>query len=228
MKQRHCLLCFSNISNKQTIYEFMKQDSLLCGACKAQLLWINKTYTLLDMRLRILYEYNDFLENMIFQFKEGRDIALKDIFFYEFIKEINDKYRQYTIVLLPSSEEKVKERGFIPVEEMLSTCKLPKIQPFYKAYDHKQSLQSYAQRSKISQVIKRNMNIKLPKTKLLLVDDVCTSGSTLSCAYKLLSKHTFKIEALVLCAHPLFVEFCDKKDLKRYRILSILKNRKTC
>lgn len=223
MKRIYCQLCFSEIYKKQTIYAFIKQDSILCGECKEQLKLIDMVTMLEHIKLRILYEYNDFLENMIYQFKEGRDIALKDVFFYAFVKEINDKYRHYTIVLMPSNEAKIKERGFMPVQEMLTRIKLPIIQPFFKQQAHKQSLQSYENRALISQVIKIKSDVKLPDTKLLLVDDVCTSGNTLQCAYHLLAKHTYKIEALVLCAHPMFVESCGKKGLKKHRTISILK-----
>ena len=105
---------------------------------------------------------------------------------------------------------------------MLSHCKIPIIEPFYKISNHKQSLQTYENRVLISQVIKRNSNIRLPNTKLLLVDDVCTSGNTLISAYKLLQKHPYKIEALVLCAHQRFVDSCDKNRWKRKGMFSIL------
>lgn len=226
--EQYCTLCFSDIRKNQTIFDFLKQDNVLCGACKAQVKLINKKARLQDIDIRILYEYNDFLENMIFQFKEGLDIALKDVFFHDFIKEINDKYRQYTIVLMPSGKAKQEERGFLPMEQMLAHVKVPIIQPFYKTEDHKQSLQSYENRGFITRVIKKKKNVVIPNTKLLLMDDVCTSGSTLRCAYNLLSEHTYKIEALVLCAHPLFVESCDKNDLKKKRKFFILKTRITC
>lgn len=60
-------------------------------------------------------------------------------------------------------------------------------------------------------------NIVLPKTRLLLVDDVVTSGNTLLCAYDLLQKHRYKIEALALCANPRFVESCEKKRFEKKR-----------
>ncbi|MFR3293619.1 MAG: phosphoribosyltransferase family protein [[Clostridium] innocuum] len=105
---------------------------------------------------------------------------------------------------------------------MLHACRLKTIEPFYKTCNHKQSLQSFENRSNISQVIKMKPNIVLPKTRLLLVDDVVTSGNTLLCAYDLLQKHRYKIEALALCANPRFVESCEKKDLKRKGMFSIL------
>lgn len=222
MKIEYCTLCMGPIEKKQTIYEYVKQDSLLCGECKAQLHVLNKRVKYKEKRLHMIYEYNDFLENMIFQYKEGHDVALRDVFFHDVMKELNDKFRHYTVVLMPSSEGKRIERGFLPVKEMLSACKLPMIEPFYKTENYKQSLQSFENRAQIEQIIKMKPGCSIGKRKLLLVDDVCTSGSTLAVAYKLLAKHTHKIEALVLCAHPLFVESCDRKDLKKRGLFSIL------
>ncbi|MEF9968242.1 MAG: phosphoribosyltransferase family protein [Longicatena sp.] len=222
MKCEYCILCMENIYRKQTIYDYIKQDSVLCGECKSQLEVLNIKTKLDEITLHVVYQYNDFIENMIFQYKEGHDVALREVFFHDVIKNINDKFRHYTIVLMPSSNEKMEERGYLPVKEMLKDCKLNMIEPFYKSENRKQSLQSFENRAHINEVIKLKSDIRLPKTKLLLVDDVCTSGSTLKCAYHLLKKHTYKIEALALCAHPLFVENCDKLRLNKRGIFSIL------
>lgn len=222
MREEYCRLCFADIQKKQTIVDWLSQDSCLCGQCLMNLKYIALHTRIEKMPLFILYEYNEFIENMIYQFKEGRDIALRDVFFHKFMKKINDKYRHYTIVLLPSSEEKNQERQFLPVREMLCACTLPIIEPFYKIGNHKQSLQSFENRMQIATIIKRKAHVQLPPTKLLLVDDVCTSGSTLKHAYDELKAHTYKIEALVLCANPLFVESCDKIGLKNKCLRFIL------
>ncbi|MEF2783502.1 MAG: phosphoribosyltransferase family protein [Clostridium sp.] len=222
MKESWCRLCMQDITKGQTIFDYLKQDTLLCGDCRKQLEVLNQKTKIQKMPLHMIYLYNDFLENMIFQYKEGLDTALRDVFFYDVMDKLNTRFRHYTIVLMPSSEEKTIERGFLPVKEMLSHCKIPIIEPFYKISNHKQSLQTYENRVLISQVIKRNSNIRLPNTKLLLVDDVCTSGNTLISAYKLLQKHPYKIEALVLCAHQRFVDSCDKNRWKRKGMFSIL------
>lgn len=211
-----------DITKGQSFYDFLRQDQILCHACEIQLKRLNYKIQWKGKPLHILYEYNDFLENMIFQYKEGLDTALQDVFFYHDIKKINVRFRQYTIVLMPSSNEKNHTRGFTPVKAMLSRCKLSVIEPFYKEVDYKQSLQSFANRTNIRNVMHMKPDFMLPDTKLLLVDDVCTSGSTISWAYHLLSKHTYRIETLVLSAHPLFVESCDKKGLKKKKIFSIL------
>lgn len=194
----------------------------MCGECRNQLAPLGKQVIMEGLPISMLYTYNTFIENMIFQFKEGRDIALRKVFFHEVMQEINDKYRHYTVILMPSSKEKMIERGFLPVKEMLQECKLPILEPFYKRVNHKQSLQNMKNRALISQVIQRKRDVSLPAKPLLLIDDVCTSGSTLLCAYHKLQPHTYKIEALVLAAHPLFVESCDEKGLLKRMRFSIL------
>ncbi len=226
MKEEWCRLCMQDITTGQTFFDFLKQNALLCGNCRRQLEVLNQKTKIQSMPLHIIYLYNDFLENMIFQYKEGLDTALKDVFFYDAMNKINVRFRRYTIVLMPSSEEKTRERGFIPVKEMLSRCKIPIIEPFYKISNHKQSLQTYENRVLISQVIKRNLNVRLPDTKLLLVDDVCTSGNTLASAYNLLKGHSYKIEGLVLCAHQRFINSVELKKWRNKSIFSSLEEYK--
>lgn len=99
MKEEWCRLCMEEIINQQSLFEFLRQDSLLCGACRHELAVLNKTVKLNGIKLHIAYVYNDFLENMIFQYKEGLDTALRDVFFHDIMKKINAKFRHYTIVL---------------------------------------------------------------------------------------------------------------------------------
>lgn len=221
-EMKYCLLCHRELDYKENFFQYFQERDGLCGGCKEQLKFLNVKTQLEDMPLHILYEYNDFLESMLYQFKEGRDIALANVFFQPFLTKLSSKFRHYVIVLMPSSKEKMVERGFLPVREMLKKCSLPLWEPFYKVNNRKQSMQSFENRKTISQVIKRKENEEIPGRKLLLVDDVCTSGSTLLCAYHLLKEHRLKIEALVLCAHPLFVESCDEKSLLRKGSFSIL------
>lgn len=217
-----CLICFQDIQKGLTFYDWLRQDSCICGVCKEKFRRLDLKTTLDGMHLFCLYEYTEEMEKLIFQYKEGRDIALAPIFFHEDLKQLHDKFRQYHLLLMPSSQEKQQERGFLPMKEMLKGIQLPMIEPFYKIKDHKQSLQSFENRKNIEHIIKRDLSVSLPDAPLLLIDDVCTSGSTLKCAYHLLREHTNRIEALVLCAHPRFVESCDEKRLRTNKRISIL------
>ena len=170
-----------------------------------------KEITLESLKIYVMYEYTTFLEGMIFQFKEGHDIALRDVFFYDFRNWFRFHYRHWAIVLLPSSKEKMMERSFLPVKEMLSFCDLTIIEPFYKNRNYKQSLQHIEKRKQVHTIIKRNPQVKLPDKPLLLVDDVCTSGHTLLAAYDFVKGHPYPIEAFVLAAHPQLLKQCESQ-----------------
>lgn len=162
--------------------------------------------------MHIVYEYNEFLESMLFQMKEGRDIALAPVFFHDVMKQISKKFRHYVVVRMPSAKEKTMERGFHPLQEMLKSCTLQQIDPFYKTSNHKQSLQSIEHRKIITQVMQKKPDVNLPNRKLLLIDDVCTSGATLRHALHLLHDHKQKIEIITLSAHPLFLQECKERN----------------
>ncbi len=81
---KYCLLCHKELDYKQNFFQYFQESEALCGGCKEQLKFLNVKTKLEDMPLHILYEYNDFLESMLFQYKEGRDIALANVFFSRF------------------------------------------------------------------------------------------------------------------------------------------------
>lgn len=214
MKEQWCRWCMEDITKHQSIYDFLKQDAVLCSDCKRQLQVIDSYYWFDKLPLYVAYAYNEFMEGMLYQYKEGHDVALAEVFFYDILTKLQVRYRKYTIVLLPSSEEKQQERGFHPVREMLKQCKLPCIEPFDKENAYRQVNKPMQHGSAISQVIKLKSNTKLPQTRLLLVDDVTVSGNTLQWAYQQLQGHTYRIEALVLSAHPDLLAKAKKRKKK--------------
>ena len=71
----------------------------------------------------------------------------------------------------------------------------------YKKKDIKQSSATKSQRSQIKNVLSLKQLYPLPKKKILLVDDVCTTGSTLLAAKPLIHPDCM----FVLAAHPLWI-----------------------
>ena len=206
---KECLICFNDLYEGVPLNEYFTYNDVICGKCRAKMVPIGKWREIEGMHIFVLYEYNDFMESLLFQFKEGRDIALKDLFFYRWNKTINDKFKNWTIAFMPSSEKRFAERRFFPLKEMMRDVKLVKLTPFEKTKDYKQSQKHYEQRKGIHKVIQRKKEISIQGTKLLLVDDVVTSGQTLLSAYHLVEKEVKEVCALVLCDNHRDVEICD-------------------
>ena len=110
-------------------------------------------------------------------------------------------FKKYCVCTLCSSDAKRMERGFEPAIDMYSSLDVFVHSPFYKKRDIKQSSATKLQRSQIKNVLGLKQLYPLPKKKILLVDDVCTTGSTLLAAKQLIHPDCM----FVLAAHPLWV-----------------------
>lgn len=220
----YCSICFEQIDKGCGFLDWLSGDHIICGNCQ-RLFHISDVDTYIEtLPIHVLYQYDEELENLIYQYKESRDIALAPVFFYNHVKQIQKRYKGYHIVIMPSNEEKIKERTFHHMLEMLRDIHLPIIDPFTKTSYRKQSLQTLEERYHIADIITLKQDVDIPDTPLLLVDDVLTTGSTIKAAYHLLKQHTYKIEALLLCAHPRFLEICPQ-NRKRTILKSYLKRK---
>ena len=110
---KRCLICNRDRSRHQDFYHWIHSDTLLCGDCQLQLNPVETVRMLDDMKVHILYEYNGFLENLLFQYKEGQDVALRQMFFWDYRHQIRKQFKGRTILLMPSSEAKTVNEDFM-------------------------------------------------------------------------------------------------------------------
>lgn len=178
-----CLLCDKEKIDSD-VFDIFSEDKL-CHECRNK--WEKKEniFRFEGKKLRSSYVYNEAFADALLQYKECYDEALKDIFLYEVKNKLKLIYRGYTMVLMPSSTKKEEERGFSHLKLMFSSLKLPMIEPFIKIDERSQKGTNVEERKKITKSIKLKEGIILPN-KLLLVDDVITTGATLSTAIALL------------------------------------------
>lgn len=202
---KRCLICFEDVYEKTSLLQYFQKEDLLCGKCAAQLILYSQPLQLADMKLKACYLYNTFLESLFFQFKEGRDVALKEIFLRHFVKWMEKEYKDYTLVYMPSSYAKNEERGFFALALLYEQVKLNKVELFEKVDEIKQSKQNMVARKQIANHIRMKKNAPKIETKVLLIDDVCTSGSTLLSARTLLRNHPYEVAAFVISVHPHFI-----------------------
>lgn len=186
-------------------------DPLICQSCNEQFVKIQTLY-ISKIEWIVLYEYNEFLERLLFRYKEQRDIELESLFFYEFVEKIKNLSKKYTICVMCSSDEKRLFRGFEPIIRMLEVHGIEVYSPLYKIKNIKQSSKNKQEREEIKQYIKRKQYYELPNKPIVLIDDVITTGNTIKAGIELL--HPEKV--LVLCANPLWIREMQVEKKKRF------------
>lgn len=161
---------------------FFYNDLIICPDCMKNFKVHKQTYMIKGILMHVLYEYDEFLERLFFQYKEQRDIVLKEVFL-DSHKYLSKTFKHYCVCSLCSSDAKRMERGFEPVVNIYATLGVFVHSPFYKKENVKQSSKSRLERAHIKDVLALKEMYPLPKKKkILLVDDVCTTGNTLYAA----------------------------------------------
>ena len=201
LKKNQCLICFKDFNNEISLSNLFSSQKIICQNCLKKFKILNLTCKFNNVETTFLYEYNDFIRKLIYQYKGCYDIVLKDVFFYQFKEQIKKKYKGYIIVFPPSNESDDQKRGFRHIEKMIECLKMKYLNLFYKKSNYKQSSNTYKQRNKIANVIDIK-NIKLDiNQKYLIIDDIFTSGATLKTIINLLVKQNIDkghIKALIL------------------------------
>lgn len=145
-----------------------------------------------------IYWYTETIQGALYQFKGCGDYELKNIFLDYYNEFITTKYHGYTLIPAPSSGEAEKERGFNQVVEMFSRVKLPMMRCIHKVNDVKQHTLTSKERSEIKNLLCID-NVDLSKKKILIVDDVYTTGATVKSMIELIkNKNPKKIKVLVM------------------------------
>ena len=146
-----------------------------------------------------IYEYSPFIRELIYQFKGCYDIELGKLFLEQYLLYVKYKYKGYYLVNVPSYYKDDIKREFNHVKEAFKCLDLPSIDIIEKIDEYKQSDQHHKDRINIKYHLKVSDIEKIQNKKILLVDDVMTTGSTLKACIALLRRgKPKKIEILTL------------------------------
>ena len=195
-----CKVCFCEIDS-------LHQKWCLCQKCFENLETIYSNFNLCGINCLAIYKYNEQIKSLIYQLKGCGDIELASIFL-EYQKHfLRIKYRNYSIVSIPSWIEDDKKRGFNHVEEIFKSLNLKTINCMRKIVPFKQSNLNKEERKKIVDKLEIVNHQQIVGQKILIVDDIYTTGSTIKAAIKLISScHPRDIKVLVLARN------CRKKQ----------------
>lgn len=195
-----CLICFNEIIPRG-IYSFFFKPKI-CYACFKKLKRKPHIKKVNNYKVYSLYPYQDNIVSLIYQLKGCNDYALAPAFLsYDWIF-LKILFFDYIIIPVPSFIDHDKIRGFNHVEAIFSFLNLP-IKILFKTKDYKQASLLKKER----EVESLNIDIIYDKTlknkKLLLVDDVITTGSTIKRCLSLLKTLNPKSVKIITIAYTL-------------------------
>ena len=209
-KQGYCLMCFKSLFEDVCIKSLIFPNKYLCDHCKSKLKEINQVEYILGVKVKYLYEYNQFMKDMIYQYKGCYDIVLKDVFLYKHKRKIKKEFKKYFVIFPPSNLKEDKKRGFNHIEEIVKGLKLKSDYMFYKEKEVKQTSLKYIDRQQIENIIKIKKDKIIDKNKkYLIVDDIVTTKATLKAIIKILLKNgvsSENISAIIISKKADFVE----------------------
>jgi competence protein ComFC len=129
-----------------------------------------------------LYMYNEYLKEIIAKFKYRGDYVLAKVF-AEDIRKIINKLQPVQVIPISLSEERLYERGFNQSEALIVESGLKPLKILTRIHSEKQSKKSRSERIHLSQVFQA---VQPVNGKVILIDDIYTTGSTLRHAAKAL------------------------------------------
>jgi competence protein ComFC len=153
--------------------------------------------------VRCLYDYNEEIRSLLYQFKGCFDIELGPVFLAYQAPMLRFLYHGYTLVPAPSYQEKNEVRGFNHVELMFAPLRLPFLHPIIKVDDVKQASLHWEQRQHIGSHLRWDDTVSVRGKKILFVDDLFTTGATAKACANLLQEHGAKyVQILVMGYTP--------------------------
>lgn len=197
-----CLVCNKILQDN---FNSIFSNNKMCYNCFNKLKRRNKKFKIKGVNGLVLYYYNDFFKDILFRYKGCYDYVLKDVFLEYNLEKLKRKYKGYTLVLAPSNKDREEKRNFNHLESIFLSLNLPIIKCFKKIKKWKQSDHKYEERANIQNVIKIDKSMLNGVERVLIVDDVLTSGSTIKTLISLLPTNIDK-KVLVLSSNCRFLK----------------------
>jgi predicted amidophosphoribosyltransferase len=187
-----CRVCFKRIEPHH-ILDLFVHSLFLCDACRSGFLFYEGVRHIDTIKITIAYVYNEVFKNHLYAYKGQNDYALAPIFLAPILPWIKWLFMNKEIMLIPSSDEMLKKRGFDHVHGIFSGLDIKIHHCFVKTEDVKQSEQTFENRKLIHDKIiwSSQCNHLSRKTHYVIVDDVITSGETMRAIIRLLKRKGF-------------------------------------
>ena len=167
-----CKVCMNS-------FDSLLRGERICASCFRRLEVLFETKRIEDVSGRILYAYNDFFRNLLYLFKGCGDYELREVFLSRFRRELKIRFAGYSVIPAPSNEAEDEKRGYNHVVEIAKSLDLPILPLLFKNKPFKQSARSFSERRKVRDDLSLKNGSPIVGKKILLMDDVVTTGETM-------------------------------------------------
>ena len=124
----------------------------MCKNCSFQLKAKFHKFKIGSINALAIYDYDEMVKKLIYQYKGCYDFELKDVFLYRYKSYLKSIYKKYVVVPVPSSEIDDLKRGFNHVDEIYKTLDLEMHYCLKKTSREKQSNKTSKNRLKIDKL----------------------------------------------------------------------------
>lgn len=190
----NCLYCDKKIE-KYSLSDILFDEDLLCHECRSSMPIRKRKTRIEDLEVEYFYDYNSLFKSLLIQYKECFDEALSQVFLHKIKDYIKIRYFGYKILYVPSSKEKLESRGFDHLRLIFNTLGFKEVTGICQKQEMSQRGKGKRARS---QMVNNYIYNGGPQNKVLIVDDVMTTGSSLLGVYLAIKPYCKKIKALVL------------------------------
>lgn len=192
-----CKICFKPIESN-SLHSLLVEPTI-CHKCFNKFSPVFQKFRVDGVNALSIFNYDQTIQELLFQFKGCFDYELRTVFIEYFLSYLRFKYFGYVVIPAPSHVSHDEKRGFNHVVEIFKSLKLPILQIIKKNTEEKQSNLTAKERANIYKHLSIDNGHQIINKKVLLVDDVYTTGSTMKAMIKLVRQfNPKKIEVLVL------------------------------
>ena len=191
----NCLLCDAPLNEQVTWKSLLGNDypKTICSECENEFESVTDRIDQSEVdsiEVLSLYQYNDKMKDYLHRYKFMHDVVLAKVFRNQIRQNLYK--RRKTIVPIPIHLDKLKDRTFAHIDELLKAADIQFHHYLEKITIESQAEKSREERINTSQLFELKPNVNVNNKEILLVDDIVTTGTTIGHAQKILMQNGAK------------------------------------